>query len=201
MSTMSEYDLSGLNVLIIERLAPMRKVLRDVINQFGVKNVFAASNTDAGYATILEEDIDLVLVDWSPELDGIALLHKIRRGENSPNPYLPVIVVTANTETRHIYQALDAGMTEYLAKPVSANLVYLRVRSIIERQRFFIRSGDFFGPDRRRRRASIEGANRRSHGNMGGDCRRKEEIAIDGPEMRQGYPGYVEPERRTGGRA
>jgi len=196
-----EYDLSGINVLIVERLAPMRKVLRDVLNQFGVKQVFAASNIEAGYATLREEDVDLVLTDWSPELDGIQLLRKIRRAPDSPNPYLPVILVTANTETRHVYQALDEGMTEYLSKPVSARLIYLRIRSIIERQRFFIRSQDFFGPDRRRRRAGIEGTDRRHHKNMAGDCRRKQEIPFDDGERRQGYPGYVEPERRTAGRA
>ena len=193
---MESYNLSNLNVLLVERLAPMRKVLRDILNELGFNRVFAAANITSAMAILAEEEIDMVLTDWSPELDGVELLRHIRLSSNSANPYLPVIIVTANTETRHIYQALDAGMTEYLAKPVSAHLIYLRIRSIIERQRFFIRCSEFFGPDRRRRRAAIEGTERREHKNMAGD-RRKEECLIDGPERRQGFPGYVEPDRRN----
>jgi two-component system chemotaxis response regulator CheY len=47
----------------------------------------------------------------------------------------------------------DNGMTEFLAKPISAKTIYARLCSVIENPRAFIRVGVFFGPDRRRRQA------------------------------------------------
>ena len=45
--------------------------------------------------------------------------------------------------------ARDAGVTTFLAKPMSANSLYKRLVSVIEDKRSFIRNSDFFGPDRR----------------------------------------------------
>lgn len=44
-----------------------------------------------------------------------------------------------------------SGFAEFLAKPISAKGLYSRIRSIIERPRPYIRAGQFFGPDRRRK--------------------------------------------------
>ena len=76
-------------------------------------------------------------------------MQMIRKEKQSKNPFVPIIVLTANTEVRHILTARDAGMTEFLAKPISAGLIYARICLIIERQRLFIRCNGFFGPDRR----------------------------------------------------
>ena len=77
-------------------------------------------------------------------------LSRVRQDLDSPNPFIPVVVCTANTELRHICIARDAGMTEYLAKPVSAHTIYSRICSLVENHRSFIRIAEFFGPDRRR---------------------------------------------------
>jgi two-component system chemotaxis response regulator CheY len=76
-------------------------------------------------------------------------MQMIRKEKQSKNLFVPITVVSANTEVRHILTARDAGMTEFLAKPISAGLIYARICLIIERQRLFIRCNGFFGPDRR----------------------------------------------------
>ena len=80
-----------------------------------------------------EGDFDLVVTDWSTGLTGITLMQMIRKEKQSKNPFVPIIVLTANTEVRHILTARDAGMTEFLAKPISASLIYARICLIIER--------------------------------------------------------------------
>ena len=77
------------------------------------------------------------------------------------NPYVPVIVVTAHTEIHRVFMARDLGMTEFLAKPISAKLLYGRIRAVIENKRSFIKSADFFGPDRRRKSVEFEGEDKR----------------------------------------
>ena len=192
-----QYDFGNLEALVVERLAPMRKILRDILFKLGFRNVHAATSVEAAFKMAQDEDIDLIVTDWSPGLDGLELLARLRRDAKTPNPYMPVLIVTAYTETRHVYEALDAGMTEFLAKPVSARLIYYRLRSMIERQRYFVRANNFFGPDRRRRKMPFEWKDRRAHRNLSGEDRRRAEGIYDGIERRQGYPGYREPDRRA----
>ena len=95
-------------------------------------------------------------------LDGMAFLTKIRQDEDTPDPFVPVVVCAANTEYRHVCIARDKGMTEFLAKPVSARTIYFRICALVENRRPFIRITNFFGPDRRRHLdEEYAGANRR----------------------------------------
>jgi len=94
-----------------------------------------------------------IFCDWTPDLDGMGFVRQIRQADDTPTPYCPIVVVTANTELRHVCYARDNGMTEFLAKPISAKTIYSRLCSVIENPRAFIRVGKFFGLDRRRRQA------------------------------------------------
>jgi DNA-binding response OmpR family regulator len=74
----------------------------------------------------------------------------VRTAKDSPNPYVPIIMLSGFTEHRRITEARDAGINEFLAKPISAKSIYQRVATIIDNPRPFIRAKNFFGPDRRR---------------------------------------------------
>ncbi len=108
--------------------------------------------------------VDLILSDWTHDLDGIAFLLRVRQDKISLNPFIPIVVCTANTQYDQVHYAGDLGATEFLAKPVTAKAIYSRICSIIENRRSFIRISNFFGPDRRRRTdGSYEGTDRRMH--------------------------------------
>ncbi len=158
---MRTYDLSNLKVLIVEKHPPMRIMLRQVLREFGIMETEDASTPEIGFEVFNEQKPDLVLCDWAPDFDGLSLLRRIRTDEECEFSQAAVIMVTAFNETSHIFEALDAGMTEYLSKPLSARLLYLRIVSVIENKRRFIRVGDFIGPDRRRRQGIFGGVERR----------------------------------------
>lgn len=193
---MADYNLSGLSVLVVEDHRHMRKILCGVLNRLGVNKICDAATVDEALQLFKDTEIDLILTDWSPGIDGIRLLNHVRRSPDSVNPYVPIIVVTAHTDIHWVYRARDAGMTEFLAKPLSATLLYSRIRTIIERQRLFVRSTKFFGPDRRRRRADFHEAERRRHRNIDAPNRRKRQVTHTSPERRRGFPGYVKTEDR-----
>jgi len=155
------YDLHGISVLLIEQHDFMRRIIRQILHEFGIRTIRETSDAETAYKIYSNEPIDLVLTDWAPGLDGIYLLDRIRKGDDSPNPFIPIVVVTANTEIRHVCHARDHGMTEYLAKPISAKSIYQRICTVIERHRDFIKNRDFFGPDRRRRSGKWNGNERR----------------------------------------
>lgn len=158
---MQSYDLSNVSVLIVEKHSHMRTILRQVLRQLGVKNAFDAADPGIGFRRYKDCYPDIIILDWGPDFDGLGLVAKIRAGTDAANPWVPVIICTANTEKRHIVEARDAGATEYLLKPVSAKSIYDRIVSVIEDARPFVRTKAFTGPDRRRSAMPYGGAERR----------------------------------------
>jgi two-component system, chemotaxis family, chemotaxis protein CheY len=156
------YDLHDLDVIVVEKHISMRHMFRSVLRELGIHRVRDTGDLDTAFDMMRDTPPDLILTDWSPNLDGLTFLRRIRDVDVSPDPFVPVIVVSANTGLDHICKARDFGMTEYLAKPVSAALIYSRIRSVIDHNRRFVHTNGFFGPDRRRRDMDINGTDRRA---------------------------------------
>lgn len=74
----------------------------------------------------------------------------MRTAKDSPDPYVPIVMLTGHTEMIRVVVARDAGVTEFLAKPISAKGLLSRLISVIEQPRPFIRTKTYFGPDHRR---------------------------------------------------
>jgi len=95
---------------------------------------------------------DLALVDYMlGDVDGLEFTRLIRTATDSPNKYLPIIMVSGHTDRTRVMEAINAGVNEYLAKPVRPVDLYNRLVSMIERPRRFVKAPGYFGPDRRRR--------------------------------------------------
>ncbi len=150
--TMS-FDLSALKILLIDDAPTIRRLIQQLLRNFGVGNIIVAANANQGMQLIETEVPDIVIVDW--ELDdaqsGLDLVRLIRNPDGPHNAYLPIIMLTGHTEKARIVEARDAGITEFLAKPISTRGLHARIMSVIENPRPFIRTADYFGPDRRRR--------------------------------------------------
>ncbi len=155
-------NLTELDVLILEKTKFMRDTLSSVLRGLGVSNLRAAADLGEAFRLFSSSAPDIVFSDWCPRLDGIDFLRLVRQHPSSPNPYVPVIMVTANTEAHHILTARDNGMTEYLVKPFTATGVYKYVRAVVEKERAFVKHSSFFGPNRRRRNLPHEGEDRRT---------------------------------------
>lgn len=161
---MSGYDFARLKVLVVDDSRPMRSLIKTFLSGFGVRELFEAPDADEAFKIVCDIDPDIVITDWRmPPTDGIDLVERIRNDEDTPNPYLPIIMLTGFTELHRVKQARDAGVTAFLAKPISTAALYKRFCTVIDDQRPFVHVGDFFGPDRRARRKgeSFTGRERR----------------------------------------
>lgn len=145
------YDLSQLSILVADDDNFILSLTRSLLNGFGIMNVRLVTDSNIVLDEIHTSAVDILLVDWDMEpMNGIEVTRYIRMHPDSPNRYLPVIIMTGHTELSTVVQARDAGVTEFLAKPMSVRSMYQRILSVIERPRPFVRSVDYFGPDRRR---------------------------------------------------
>lgn len=146
-----------ISVLVVEDNQPMLDIAKSLLLTFGVGHVIGASDGEMGFKRFCEYNPDIVLADWMMKpMDGMSFTRMIRNNEHSPNPYVPVILMTGFSERRRVLQARDAGVTEFLVKPFNARDLYKRIAQVIERPRQFVRSENFFGPDRRRLRPGAE---------------------------------------------
>jgi two-component system chemotaxis response regulator CheY len=149
---MSGFGFETLKALIVEDNAQMRALLRALLNSAGIKDIAEASNGRAAIDLLRERRSDLVLSDLAMKpMDGLEFTRHVRNHEHSPNPFVPIIMITGHTEKHRVEAARDAGVTEFLAKPITAQNLFTRIAEIVERPRAFVRCDNYFGPDRRRR--------------------------------------------------
>ncbi|MCH7864457.1 MAG: response regulator [Proteobacteria bacterium] len=148
---MENYNLENLKVLVLDDHAPMRRILMSLLRELGINRLTQSDNAVQALRSLQDTDPDLIITDALMEpMDGLEFTRKIREGEAGVDPFVPIIMVSGQAEMRFIIKARDAGITEFLAKPISARAVYMRICNVITSPRPFVRVADFFGPDRRR---------------------------------------------------
>lgn len=156
------YNFDRLKILVVDDNQHMRKLVTTVLQAFGVTQIYDAANGADALRLLREKNPDVVFLDWVMEgMSGIDVVKEIRTSPKSPNPFVPVIMLTGHTSLSHVQQARDAGATEFLAKPVSVKSVMSRLVAIIENPRPYVRTKVFFGPCRRRRVENYNGPERR----------------------------------------
>ena len=148
---MSGSAFEALKVLIVEDNQHMRVLLRSLLNSAGIREVHESGNGAAALEVLREKKCDLVLSDLAMKpMDGLQFTREVRMSERSINPFMPIIMITGHTEKHRVEAARDAGVTEFLAKPITPQSLFSRIAEIVERPRAFVRCENYFGPDRRR---------------------------------------------------
>lgn len=146
------YQFDKISILVVEDNQPMALMVKSILNTFGIVNVILARHGEEGFEAYCRYNTDIVLADWMMKpMDGITLTRAIRSEPRSPNPFVPIILMTGFSEKTRVMEARDAGVTEFLVKPFEARDLYKRLAQCIERPRQFVRCETFFGPDRRRK--------------------------------------------------
>lgn len=145
-------SLRGVSSLILDDNAHMRGIMRAILVSFGVREIHEASDAAEAFEMMGNGGYDVAFVDFRLEgLDGLEFCRLVRKGADSPNPFLPIIMITAYSERSRVMEAVNAGVDEFLVKPIRAIDVASRLNAVVERRRPFVRSPTYFGPDRRRR--------------------------------------------------
>ena len=149
---MSGYRFDKLKILVVDDNAHMRKLVVTILQAFGVVLIYEADSGERAWTVLREFNPDVLVLDWMMEgMSGLDLVKMIRTDPQTPNPFVPVIMLTGHTHIDRVRQARDAGINEFIAKPVSVKTLMNRLLSVIENPRPFVRTKSYFGPCRRRR--------------------------------------------------
>ena len=143
--------IQSISVLIVEDNQYMRKVVRNILVNIGVKNIHEAGDGIAGLEAIRMFAPDLVILDWEmPLLNGAELVRIVRSPGVYPVPDVPIIMLTGHVERWRVVEAARLGVNEFLKKPVSGKALLDRIVTILTHPRAMVRLGDYYGPEPRK---------------------------------------------------
>jgi CheY-like chemotaxis protein len=141
-----------LKILLVDDNHHMRVLLTEILRAIGVRQVLEANDGAEALQMMRTQQIDIIMSDLAMQpLDGIDFVRLLRNSPDSPNPMAPVIMITGHSTHKRVNEARDVGVNEFLSKPVTAKGVLERLARVVESPRPFVRTANYFGPDRRRR--------------------------------------------------
>ena len=130
------YNFENLRVLGVDDNAHMRTLLRTILHSFSLRDVDVASDGMTGFEAFIRLEYDIIFTEYKMRpLDGIEFVDLIRTSRKSPNPFIPIVMVTAHTDREVVEKARAHGVTEFLAKPFTVNDLVRRLEMIIEKPR------------------------------------------------------------------
>ena len=151
MAELPTFNIENLRFLIIDGDENMRKMVVGMLQTFGARENFEANNAEEAIKILKDTSPDIIICEWKLEdTNGTDLAKTIRKGEGCGNPMVAIIFLTSYTQKSLVEAARDAGITEYLVKPISSENLYSRICSVIQDPRTFIEADNYIGPDRRR---------------------------------------------------
>jgi two-component system, chemotaxis family, chemotaxis protein CheY len=143
--------IQALCVLVVDDNQYMRKMVRNLLVNCGVKDIYEAGDGITALDTIRTVGPDVVVLDWEmPLLSGAELVRIVRSPGVFSMPDVPIIMLSGHGERWRVVEAVRLGVNEYLIKPVSAKTLYDRLVSITLQPRPTVQLGDYYGPEPRK---------------------------------------------------
>jgi len=147
-----KYNLENLRVLIVDDSKYMLQLIASILRSIGVGVLFETSEVEIALGEISIFQPDIIITEWRMKpISGLQFVKEIRGGNHGADQYVPIIVLTSDMERSLVIESRDVGVNEFLIKPISANILYARIGSILNKKREFVESKAYFGPDRRRK--------------------------------------------------
>ena len=119
----------SIKILIVDDYKTMLRIIRNVLRQIGLLNVDEANDGAEAFAMLKQGDYGLVISDWNMQpITGLDLLQQVRADDKLSK--LPFIMVTAESKVENIIAAKQAGVSNYVVKPFSAETLRSKIDTV-----------------------------------------------------------------------
>jgi two-component system, chemotaxis family, chemotaxis protein CheY len=144
--------MEALEILLVDDNQHMRAIAGAILKSAGIRRIHEVDDGAEALKAMKHLPVDLAIVDFNMfPLDGVEFTRLVRNSPDSANPYLPIIMMTGHSERAKVQLARDAGVTEFVVKPVTPKAMLDRIHAVIFNPRPFVKADDYFGPCRRRK--------------------------------------------------
>lgn len=119
-------------VLLIDDQDTLRAMVRDILEDWNeALEIEDVDNGFEGLKLLQNGDYDLLICDiMMPDLNGFEVLHAVRK--QCPNPEMPILMLTAETEPESIARGVTLGATSYLTKPFNGEELIQCVQALLK---------------------------------------------------------------------
>lgn len=119
-------------ILVVDDFLTMRRIVRNLLKQLGYENITEAEDGDQAYVKLKGGGFGFVVSDWNmPNLDGLGLIRKVRSDPDLKE--LPFLMVTAEAEKDKVIEAIRAGVSNYVVKPFTAEVLKEKIEKIFNK--------------------------------------------------------------------
>lgn len=121
---------TNIKVLIVDDYNTMLRIIRNLLNQIGFKDVEEASDGTVALEKFKKDNYGLIISDWNMEpMSGYDFLKHVRAG--ATNKDVPFIMITAESKTENVIKAKQAGVSNYIVKPFNADTLKGKIESVL----------------------------------------------------------------------
>ena len=129
---MSAYDLSSLNIMVVDDSVHMLRIVKTIFQTMGITRVRYVSSVKEARAELLHMQPDIIITDWEMRpVDGLSFTRELRK-EGGYFSRIPIILLTGHTEYERVMEAIQSGVSDVLAKPVSIEILHRRLCRIVD---------------------------------------------------------------------
>ena len=122
---------TSIKILIVDDFATMRRILKNILKQLGFKNLVEADDGTTAWEVLESQKIDLIISDWNmPKMTGLELLKKVRASAQYKKA--PFLMVTAEAQKQNVIEAVQAGVSNYVVKPFTAEAISDKLTKILK---------------------------------------------------------------------
>ncbi len=120
---------TGMKVLVVDDMSTMRRIVKNVLRQIGFTDIVEAENGQDALTKLKAGGFGLVVSDWNmPVMQGIELLRAVRA--DAELKALPFLMVTAEAQKENLIEAVQAGVSNYVVKPFTAEVLQGKLEKI-----------------------------------------------------------------------
>ncbi|MEK6784264.1 MAG: chemotaxis response regulator CheY [Nitrospirota bacterium] len=120
-----------MKILVVDDMVTMRRIVKNILKQLGFANIEEAENGQEGLQKLRADTFGFVVSDWNmPVMTGIDMLRAIRADEKLKA--IPVLMVTAEAQQSNLIEAVQAGVSNYIVKPFTAETMQEKLGKIFK---------------------------------------------------------------------
>jgi len=121
---------TSLKILVVDDFATMRRIMKNILKQLGYTNITEADDGTTALEELKRGSFDLIISDWNmPKMTGLDLLKLVR--SDSVYKDIPFLMVTAEAQKQNVIEAVQAGVSNYVVKPFTAEAIADKLDKII----------------------------------------------------------------------
>lgn len=130
MSALNALD-KNMPILIVDDFSTMRRIVKNCLKQLGFENITEAEDGTVALSKLENNEFKFIISDWNmPNMMGIDLLKAVRSSDKLKT--IPFLMVTAEAQKENVLEAAKAGVSNYIIKPFTADVLQTKMEAIFK---------------------------------------------------------------------